>query len=153
MLAESFCDCGYFLCPPNSGATSPAAVVGMTELMMYLIFRFQSESTSYKRNKVTQNRRKKDSEGAAKRQLNQFIWNFNHNGDYRCNFAPTGFNFSVQVPEVIAEGTTFTRIMLGGNFVVLFLFAQRNFSRCGRCGNFDACALDCQYLQHNFVRF
>ena len=104
---------------------SAVAVVGITESMMYLIYSVAIGLSVGASATVARRIGEKDQEGAAKAATHSIylgIFTAVVLGIVGVIFAPDFLRLMGADASVIAEGTTFTRIMLGGNFVVVFLF-------------------------------
>jgi putative MATE family efflux protein len=106
------------------GADS-VAIVGLTESMMALIYAVAIGLSIGATATVARRMGEKDEEGAAKSAthviyLGVFVSLIM--SVIGLIFAPYLFILLGAEPQVIAEGTTFMRIMLGGNAVVVFLF-------------------------------
>jgi len=112
----------FFVSRLGSGAV---AVVSITESMMYLIYSVAIGLSIGATATVARRIGEKDTEGAAKAATHSL---------YVGAFASVvlgviGVIFAADIlrvmgadESVVAEGTTFTRLMLGGNIVVMFLF-------------------------------
>ncbi len=106
------------------GANAVAAV-GITESMMYLIYSVAIGISIGATATVARRIGEKDPEGAAKAATHSIYLGLAASiilGTIGVIFAPVFLGLMGADANVIAEGTTFTRIMLGGNFVVMFLF-------------------------------
>ncbi len=104
---------------------SAIAVVGITESMMYLIYAVAIGVSVGATATVARRIGEKDVEGAAKAATHSIYLGIIASvamGIIGVIFAPTFLRLLGADEAVIAEGTTFTRIMLGGNSVVMFLF-------------------------------
>ena len=105
--------------------SSAVAVVGITESMMYLIYSVAIGLSVGATATVARRIGEKDPDGAAKAATHAiYLGTFASiaMGAIGVIFAPTFLRLMGADEAVIAEGTTFTRIMLGGNAVVMFLF-------------------------------
>jgi putative MATE family efflux protein len=124
MLAESFFAIADIFFVAKLGAVS-VDVIGMTELMMYLVFSISIGISIAATATVARRIGEKDGEGAAKAATQSIYIGLVSSiimGIIGVIFAPNFLQLLGANAEIIAEGTTFTRIMLGGNFVVVFLF-------------------------------
>jgi putative MATE family efflux protein len=104
---------------------SAIAVVGITESMMYLIYAVAIGVSVGATATVARRIGEKDVEGAAKAATHSIYLGIIASvalGIIGVIFAPTFLRLLGADEAVIAEGTAFTRIMLGGNSVVMFLF-------------------------------
>lgn len=101
------------------------AVVGITESIMYLIYSVAIGISIGATATVARRIGEKDTTGAAKAATHSIYLGVLASivmGIIGVVFAPTFLRLMGAEASVIAEGVTFTRIMLGGNFVVVFLF-------------------------------
>lgn len=112
----------FFVSRLGSGSV---AVVSITESMMYLIYSVAIGLSIGATATVARRIGEKDPEGAAKAATHSiYLGTFASLllGAIGVIFAPTFLRLMGADEAVVAEGTTFTRIMLGGNIVVMFLF-------------------------------
>lgn len=101
------------------------AVVGITESMMVLIYAVAIGLSVGATATVARRIGEKDPEGAAKSATHSIYLGLVVSvvmGTIGVIFAPDFLRLLGAEPQVIREGVWFTRIMLGGNFVVVFLF-------------------------------
>ena len=101
------------------------AVVGITESMMYLIYSVAIGLSIGATATVARRIGEKDPGGAAKAATHSIYLGLVVAvvlGAVGVTFAPDFLRLMGADESVIAEGANFTRIMLGGNFVVVFLF-------------------------------
>jgi putative MATE family efflux protein len=101
------------------------AVVGITESMMYLIYSVAIGLSIGATATVARRIGEKDPEGAAKAATHSLYLGLLTAvilGIVGVTFAPNFMRLMGAEEVVIAEGINFTRIMLGCNFVVVFLF-------------------------------
>ncbi len=101
------------------------AIVGITESMMYLIYSVAIGISIGATATVARRIGEKDPEGAAKAATHSIYLGMLASvimGVVGIIFAPTFLRLMGAEERVVVEGITFTRIMLGGNFVVVFLF-------------------------------
>lgn len=101
------------------------AVVGITESMMYLIYSVAIGISIGATATVARRIGEKDPEGAAVAATHSIYLGVAASivmGLIGVVFAPDFLRLMGASEQVVAEGTTFTRIMLGGNFVVMGLF-------------------------------
>jgi putative MATE family efflux protein len=106
------------------GADAVTAVA-LTETMMYLIFSVAIGISVGATASVARRIGEKDTEGAAKAATHTIYLGLLASiimGIIGASLAPTFLSLLGSSEEVIAIGTNFTRIMLGGNVVVVFLF-------------------------------
>ena len=106
------------------GADS-VAVVGLTESMMAIIYAVAIGLSIGATATVARRTGEKDAEGAARSAAHAIYLGVIVSvvmSAIGIIFAPTFLALLGAEPQVIAEGTTFTRIMLGGNAVIVFLF-------------------------------
>ncbi len=106
------------------GANS-VAIVGLTESMMALIYAVAIGLSIGATATVARRYGEQDLEGAAKSAAHAIMLGVIVSlvmSVLGIVFAPQIFVLLGAEPEIIAEGTTFMRIMLGGNAVVVFLF-------------------------------
>lgn len=104
---------------------SAVAVVGITESMMYLIYSVAIGVSIGATATVARRIGEKDGDGAAKAATHSIYLGMLASivmGVIGVIFAPTFLRLMGAEESVVAEGVTFTRIMLGSNFVVVFLF-------------------------------
>jgi putative MATE family efflux protein len=105
--------------------SSAVAVVSITESMMYLIYSVAIGLSIGATATVARRIGEKDTEGAAIAATHSIYLGALASillGTIGVIFAPTFLRLMGADESVVAEGTTFTRIMLGGNIVVMFLF-------------------------------
>ena len=124
MFAESLFAVVDIFFVAHLGANA-VAVVGITESMMYLIYSVAIGLSIGATATVARRIGEKDPDGAAKAATHSIylgIFTAVVLGIVGVIFAPDFLRLMGADASVIAEGTTFTRIMLGGNFVVVFLF-------------------------------
>lgn len=106
------------------GADS-VAVVGLTESMLAIIYAVAIGLSVGATATVARRTGEKDAEGAARTAAHAIYLGVIVSvlmSVVGIIFAPTFLALLGASEKVIAEGTTFTRIMLGGNFVIVFLF-------------------------------
>ena len=106
------------------GANS-VAVVGLTESIMALVYAAAMGLSIGATATVARRIGEKDADGAAKSAAQAIFLGIGISILMSITgviFAPAILRFLGAEPQVIAEGTTFMRIMLGGNFVIVFLF-------------------------------
>ncbi len=124
MFAESLFAIVDIFYVAKLGATS-VAVVGITESMMYLIYSVAIGVSVGATASVARRIGEKDADGAAKAATHSIYLGLMASllmGIIGIIFARTFLQLLGAEAEVLNEGTNFTRIMLGGNFVVMFLF-------------------------------
>jgi putative MATE family efflux protein len=112
----------YFVA--HLGADS-VAVVGLTESMLAIIYAVAIGLSIGATATVARRTGEKDAEGAARTAAHAIYLGLLVSvlmSAVGIVFAPTFLRLLGAQPEVIALGTTFTRIMLGGNAVIVFLF-------------------------------
>ena len=112
----------YFVA--HLGADS-VAVVGLTESMLAIIYAVAIGLSIGATATVARRTGEKDAEGAARSAAHAIYLGVIVSvvmSIVGIVFAPTFLSLLGAEPQVIAEGTTFTRIMLGGNAVIVFLF-------------------------------
>ena len=109
----------------SSLGADAVAIVGITESMMFLIYAVAMGVAIGATATVSRRIGEKDTEGAAKSATHAIYMG----AAISVVMAVTGIIFAPQFlgwlgaePQVIQEGTLFTRLMIGGNFVVVFLF-------------------------------
>jgi putative MATE family efflux protein len=105
--------------------SSAVAVVSITESMMYLIYSVAIGLSIGATATVARRIGEKDPEGAAKAATHSIYLGALASivlGAIGFTFAPTFLRLMGADETVVSEGTNFTRIMLGGNIVVMFLF-------------------------------
>ena len=108
------------------------AVVGITESMMYLIYSVAIGLSVGASATVARRIGEKDQEGAAKAATHSIYLGLLTAillGIVGVIFAPDFLRLMGAEESVVAEGTNFTRIMLGGNLVVVFLFLLNSIFR------------------------
>lgn len=101
------------------------AVVAITESMMYLIYSVAIGISIGATASVARRIGEKDKDGAAKAATHSIYIGLVASvilGIIGFVFAPTFLSLLGADEQVIAEGTNFTRLSLGGNIVVVFLF-------------------------------
>lgn len=106
------------------GADS-VAIVGLTESMMALVYAVAIGLSVGATATVARRYGEKDIEGAAKSAAHALMLGVGISlilSVLGLIFAPAIFRLLGAEPQIIREGTTFMRIMLGGNAVVVFLF-------------------------------
>ncbi|HEX8287749.1 MAG TPA: MATE family efflux transporter [Pyrinomonadaceae bacterium] len=104
---------------------SAVAVVGITEAMMAIVYAVAFGLAIGATATVARRIGEKDEEGAAKSAAHVLYLGFAVSiaiSIIGVIFAPTFLSLLGGEPEVVEQGTTFTRIMLGGNAVVVFIF-------------------------------
>ncbi|HEX8736932.1 MAG TPA: MATE family efflux transporter [Pyrinomonadaceae bacterium] len=104
---------------------SAVAVVGLTESMMALIYAVAIGLSIGATATVARRIGEKDTEGAAKSAAHVIYLGVIVSlvmSTIGIIFAPTFLRLLGGTPQIVEQGTTFTRIMLGGNAVVVFLF-------------------------------
>jgi len=105
--------------------SSAVAVVSITESMMYLIYSVAIGLSIGATATVARRIGEKDTEGAAKAATHSLYLGAFASlvlGAIGVIFAPNFLRLMGADESIVAEGTAFTRIMLGGNVVVMFLF-------------------------------
>lgn len=106
------------------GADS-VAVVGLTESMLAIIYAVAIGLSIGATATVARRTGEKDSEGAARSAAHAIYLGLLVSvlmSVVGIIFAPVFLTLLGAEPQVVEQGTTFTRIMLGGNFVIVFLF-------------------------------
>lgn len=101
------------------------AVVGITESMMFLIYSIAIGISIGATATVARRIGEKDPDGAARAATHSIYLGVSASiviGIVGAIFAPSFLRLMGASEEVVAMGTTFTRIMLGGNIVVMMLF-------------------------------
>ena len=101
------------------------AVVGITESMMFLIYAIAMGVAIGAMAMVSRRIGEKDADGAARSATHAIYLGLIVSGlmgVIGIIFAPTFLGWLGAEPQVVKEGTLFARLMLGGNFVVVFLF-------------------------------
>lgn len=124
MFAESLFAIMDIFFVAHLGATA-IAVVGITESMMFLVYSVAIGVAIGATATVARRVGEKDADGAARAATHAIYLGVAASillGLIGVIFAPDFLRLMGAEPEVIAEGTTFTRIMLGGNIVVMMLF-------------------------------
>ncbi|MGH7784529.1 MAG: MATE family efflux transporter, partial [Candidatus Binatia bacterium] len=124
MMAESLFAIVDIFFVSRLGSNS-VAVVSITESMMYLIYSVAIGLSIGATATVARRIGEKDTEGAAKAATHSIYLGVFASlvlGAIGVIFAPVFLRLMGADETVVAEGTTFTRIMLGGNIVVMFLF-------------------------------
>lgn len=112
----------YFVASLGANAI---AVVGITESMMALVYAVAIGISIGATATVSRRIGEKDPEGAAKSATHAIYIGLVASfvmGIIGIVFAPTFLALLGAEPEVVREGSTFARLMLGGNIVVVFLF-------------------------------
>lgn len=108
------------------------AVVGITESMMYIIYAVAIGISIGATAVVARRVGEKDMEGAARAATHSIYLGIFASiviGVIGIVFAPQLLSLMGASPEVIAEGTNFTRIMVGGNIVVMMIFLLNSIFR------------------------
>jgi putative efflux protein, MATE family len=124
MFAESLFAVVDIFFVAHLGANAVAAV-GITESMMYLIYSVAIGLSIGATATVARRIGEKDPDGAAKAATHSIYLGLFTSvvlGTIGVIFAPTFLRLMGADEAVIATGSNFTRIMLGGNIVVMFLF-------------------------------
>ncbi len=106
------------------GADS-VAVVGLTESMLAIIYAVAFGLSIGATATIARRTGEKDAEGAAQNAAHAIYLGLGVSilmSVVGIIFAPTFLSLLDAEPQVIELGTTFTRTMLGGNFVIVFLF-------------------------------
>ncbi len=106
------------------GADS-VAIVGLTESMLAIIYAVAIGLSIGATATVARRTGEKDEEGAARTAAHAIYLGVIVSvvmSIVGIIFAPVFLRLLGAEPQVIEQGTTFTRIMLGGNFVIVFLF-------------------------------
>jgi len=101
------------------------AIVGITESMMFLIYAIAMGVEIGAMAMVSRRIGEKDPDGAAKSATHAIYLGLIVSvimGAIGIIFAPTFLRLLGAEPQVVAEGALFARLMIGGNFVVVFLF-------------------------------
>lgn len=101
------------------------AIVGITESMMFLIYAIAMGVAIGAMAMVSRRIGEKDPDGAAKSATHAIYLGLIVSvimGTIGIIFAPTFLSLLGAEPQVVREGALFTRLMLGGNVVVVFLF-------------------------------
>ncbi len=101
------------------------AIVGITESMMFIIYAVAMGVAIGAMATVSRRIGEKDSDGAAKSATHAIYMGLAVSilmGLTGVIFAPNFLSMLGAEPQVVAEGTLFARLMLGGNVVVVFLF-------------------------------
>lgn len=101
------------------------AIVGLTESMLAIVYAVAIGLSVGATATVARRTGEKDSNGAAKSAAHAIYLGLIVSvliSVIGIVFAPTFLQLLGASEKVIAEGTSFTRIMLGGNFVIVFLF-------------------------------
>ncbi len=112
----------YFV---SSLGADAVAIVGITESMMFLIYAVAMGVAVAATATVSRRIGEKDADGAARSATHAIYMGLIVSvlmGVIGIIFAPDFLRLLGAEPQVVAEGTLFTRLMLGGNFVVVFLF-------------------------------
>ena len=108
------------------------AIVGITESMMFLIYAIAMGIGIGAMATVSRRIGEKDPDGAARSATHSIYMGLGAAiiiGILGIIFAPQFLSFLGAEPKVVEEGTLFTRLMLGGNFVVVFLFLLNSIFR------------------------
>src|ERR1041385_8982675 len=124
MMAESLFALVYIFYVSRLGSGA-VAIVSITESMMYLIYSVAIGLSIGATATVARRIGEKDAEGAAKAATHSLYLGASASiilGAIGVVFAGSILHAMGAEESVIAEGITFTRIMLGGNIVVMFLF-------------------------------
>lgn len=106
------------------GADS-VAIVGLTESMLAIVYAVAIGLSTGATATVARRTGERDSEGAAKSAAHAIYLGLVVSvlmSVIGIIFAPTFLVLLGAEPQVVEQGATFTRIMLGGNFVIVFLF-------------------------------
>ena len=106
------------------GADS-VAIVGLTESMLAIVYAVAIGLSIGATATVARRTGEKDVEGAARTAAHAIYLGIGVSvamSVVGVVFAPVFLRLLGAEPQVVAEGTTFTRIMLGGNAVIVFLF-------------------------------
>ncbi len=106
------------------GADS-VAIVGLTESMLAIVYAVAIGLSTGATATVARRTGEQDSEGAAKSAAHAIYLGLVVSvlmSVIGIIFAPTFLVLLGAEPQVVEQGATFTRIMLGGNFVIVFLF-------------------------------
>jgi len=101
------------------------AVVGLTESMLAIVYAVAIGLSISATATVARRTGEKDAEGAARSAAHAIYLGLFVSGVMSAIgiiFAPTFLSLLGAEPQVVEQGTAFTRIMLGGNFVIVFLF-------------------------------
>jgi putative MATE family efflux protein len=101
------------------------AIVGLTESMLAIVYAVAIGLSIGATATVARRTGEQDAEGAARSAAHAIYLGVGVSvllSVVGIIFAPTFLELLGGSEKVIAEGTTFTRIMLGGNFVIIFLF-------------------------------
>ncbi|MGI8544171.1 MAG: MATE family efflux transporter [Aridibacter sp.] len=101
------------------------AIVGITETMMFLIYAVAMGVAVGAMAMVSRRIGEKDLDGAARSATHAIYMGLIVAvlmGVIGIIFAPNFLSLLGAEPQVVREGTLFARLMLGGNFVVVFLF-------------------------------
>jgi putative MATE family efflux protein len=112
----------FFVAHLGAGAV---AVVGITESMMYLVYSVAIGISVGATATVSRRIGEKDQDGASRAAAHSIYLGLAASfaiGVIGAVFAPDLLRLMGAEEQVIAEGATFTRIMLGGNVVVMMLF-------------------------------
>jgi putative MATE family efflux protein len=108
------------------------AIVGITESMMFLIYAIAMGIAIGAMATVSRRIGEKDPDGAAKSATHSIYMGLIVAvllGVIGIIFAPNFLTLLGAEPQVVRDGTLFTRLMLGGNFVVVFLFLLNSIFR------------------------
>lgn len=108
------------------------AIVGITESMMFLIYAVAMGISIGAMATVSRRIGEKDPDGAAKSATHAIYMGLTVSvlmGIIGIIFAPNFLALLGAEPQVVRDGTLFTRLMLGGNFVVVFLFLLNSIFR------------------------
>ncbi|HXH69836.1 MAG TPA: MATE family efflux transporter [Pyrinomonadaceae bacterium] len=124
MLMESIFALVDIFFVAHLGAES-VAVVGLTESMLAIVYAVAIGLSIGATATVARRTGEKDAEGAARTAAHAIYLGVIVSlvmSAIGIIFAPTFLSLLGAEPRVVVEGTTFTRIMLGGNAVIVFLF-------------------------------
>lgn len=101
------------------------AIVGITESMMFIIYAVAMGVAVGAMAMVSRRIGEKDADGAARSATHAIYMGLIVSvlmGVIGVIFAPQFLTLLGAEPQVVSEGTLFARLMIGGNFVVVFLF-------------------------------
>ncbi len=108
------------------------AIVGITETMMFLIYAVAMGVSVGAMAMVSRRIGEKDPDGAARSATHAIYMGLIISavmGLIGIIFAPQFLTLLGAEPQVVREGTLFTRLMIGGSFVVVFLFLLNSIFR------------------------
>ena len=108
------------------------AIVGITESMMFLVYAVAMGIAIGAMAMVSRRIGEKDPDGAAKSATHAIYMGLGVSilmGMIGIIFAPQFLALLGAEPQVVREGTLFTRLMIGGNIVVVFLFLLNSIFR------------------------